>query len=121
MRPLVQDNGKIKAEELLAALAEPELRAVADGVIGGLALRPSGVPGLIRQEIRDTVRLIRQEANDTRIRLLQAAIAEATVADDRDGLTELSGQLLPLLAARRSFDPPLSPYFRDLRTTVERR
>ena len=121
VRPLVQAEGKLTAEALLAALAEPELRAVADGVIGGLALRPSGVPGPIRQEIRDTVRLIRQEANDTRIRLLQAAIAEATVADDRDGLTELSGQLLPLLAARRSFDPPLSPYFRDLRTTVERR
>jgi len=120
-RPLVQANGKLKAEELLAALTEPELRAIADGVIGALVLRPSGVPGPIRQEIRDTFRLLRQEANDAKIRLLQAAIAEATAADDRDGLTELSGQLLPLLTARRAFDPPVSPYFRDLRSAVERR
>ncbi len=120
-RPIVQANGKITAEALLAAIAEPELRAVADGVIVALTLRPSGVPGPIRQELRDTLRLLRQEANDARIRLLQGAIAEATAADDRDGLTELSGQLLPLLAARRTFDPPVSPYFRDLRTVVDRR
>ncbi len=120
-RPIVQANGKITAGELLAAIAEPELRAIADGAIGALVLRPSGVPGPIRQEIHDTLRLLRQEANNAKIRLLQGAIAEATAADDRDGLTELSGQLLPLLATRRTFDPPVSPYFRDLRTVVDRR
>ncbi len=120
-RPIVQANGKITAGELLAAITEPELRAIADGAIGALVLRPSGVPGPIRQEIRDTLRLLRQEANNAKIRLLQGAIAEATAADDRDGLTELSGQLLPLLAMRRTFDPPVSPYFRDLRTVVDRR
>lgn len=121
VQPLVLANSKIKAQDLLTAITEPELRAVADGALTALGERPSGVPGPIRQEIRDTIRHLRQEANDTKIRLLQGEIAEATVAGDRDSVTELSGQLLPLLTARRTFDPPVSPYFRDSRTAVERR
>lgn len=118
---VIQANGRIKADDLLTAIVEPELRAVADSILSALKLRPSGIPGPIRQEINDTIRLIHQEANDTKLRLLLATINEATAAEDHEGLTELNGQLLPLLAARRAFDPPISPYFRDSRTAIERR
>ncbi|MGN6700711.1 MAG: hypothetical protein ACTHMR_21345 [Thermomicrobiales bacterium] len=63
----------------------------------------------------------RRGPHDLRFRQLQAAMAEANFAGDRETLSALTGQLVTLLAARRAFDPPPSPYFHDTRTVVEKR
>lgn len=119
--PTIVANPRISAADLLASIPDEVLREVATALVAALGNRPTGVPGPIRQEIRDTLRLLHQDANDAKIRLLQGALAEAGLAGDRDALTMLSGQLLPLLTARRDFAPPPSPYFRDSRTVVEKR
>ncbi len=116
IRPLVSADARIASAALIAAVPSEELREVATGLVAAPGGRPDSFPGPIRQEIRDTLRLLRREANDAKIRLLQGAIGEAGLANDRDTLAALSTQLLPLLEARRTFDPPPSPYFRDTRT-----
>lgn len=119
--PRIAADPRVAPADLVAAIANEELREVAAGSIAAIAERPTQFPGAIRQEIRDTLRLLRQEAHDVKIRLLQGALAEAGLAGDRETIAALSGQLQPLLVARRAFDPPPSPYFRDTRTVIERR
>jgi hypothetical protein len=71
--------------------------------------------------LRETLRRLRQEQHDTRLRTIQQAIGEATLAGDQEALVALTALLPGLLAAKRNFDPPTSPYFRDTRTPAERR
>jgi len=51
---------------------------------------------------------------------VQQAINEAALASDQEALLSLTALLPDLLAAKRSFDPPTSPYFRDTRTPAQR-
>jgi DNA primase len=121
IRPLVSADPRLRSADLIAAIANEDLRTIAEQVLAARDGRPEGIPGPIRREIHDTLREVRREAHDLRFRQLQAAIAEANFAGDRETLGALTGQLVTLLAARRAFDPPPSPYFHDTRTVVEKR
>ena len=121
IRPLVSADPRLRSADLIAAIANADLRTIAEQLLAARDGRPEGVPGPIRREIRDTLKEIRREAHDLRFRQLQIAIAEANFAGDRETLGALTGQLVTLLAARRAFDPPPSPYFHDTRTVVEKR
>ena len=81
--------------------------------------KPNG--SAVALQVGRNVRRLRQEQHDTRLRTIQQAISEATIAGDQEALVALTTLLPGLLAARRNFDPPASPYFRDTRSVVERR
>jgi DNA primase len=121
IRPFAVANPRLRPDDLLAAIGDEALRDAASALIAGLGERADSFPGPIRQELRDTLRRLRQEQHETRLRTIQQAIAEASVAGDNEALVSLTALLPGLLAARRNFDPPTSPYFRDTRTPVERR
>jgi hypothetical protein len=121
IRPVVVANPRLRPDDLIAAIADETLREAAGALVAALGERADGFPGPLRQELRDTLRRLRQEQHDARLRTIQQAIGEATLAGDQEALVSLTALLPDLLAARRAFDPPTSPYFRDTRTPVERR
>ncbi len=112
---------RLKSPDFVAGIANEELREAAAGLVAALGERPEQFPGPLRQEARDTLRLLRHELHDAQLRQLQGAIVEASGADDREALSALMAQLAALLAARRAFDPAPSPYFHDIRTVAEKR
>ena len=111
---------RLRSRDFLDGLEDEGLREAAEELVAALGERPEQFPGPLRSEARDTLRLLRQEAYDARRLQLQAAIAEASRAADRDALAALAQQMMALMEARRAFDPAPSPYFRDLRTAAEK-
>ena len=120
-RPLIGADPRLRTPDLLTTIGDPALRESAERLITIGTERPTGVLGPIRQEIRDTLRLLRLEANKAQIGRLQAAISEAAQEGDVETVQTLMVQLPPLYERLRSFDPPTSPYFRDSRTVTEKR
>ncbi len=121
LRAAAGADARLRSADFLATLENEELREAAAGLVAALGERPEHFPVLLRQEARDTLRLLRQELHDAQFRQLRGAIAEASGADDREALAALTAQLAALLAARRAFDPAPSPYFHDIRTVAEKR
>lgn len=106
----------VKTEQILEELDE-QLRQTASDL---LATRAAGGrrPSLAEtREARDTLRLLRQEAYDAQRVQLQHALSEAEDSETRQALAL---RLNALLEERRAFDPPPSPYFRDLRSGIEK-
>ncbi len=114
-------NPRLRSGDLIATIADETLRETAEALVAGLGARIESLPGPLRQEVRDTLRRLRQEQQEARLRTIQQAIHEAAQASDQEALSSLTALLPDLLAAKRSFDPPTSPYFRDTRTVAERR
>ncbi|CAA9544094.1 MAG: hypothetical protein AVDCRST_MAG88-257, partial [uncultured Thermomicrobiales bacterium] len=124
LRAAAEADPRLKGADFVAGIENEELREAAAELVAALGDRPAGgtsFPILLRQEARDSLRLLRQEAYQARVRQLQVAIGEARDAGDREVLGTLVGQLAALAAARHTFDPAPSPYFHDLRTTAEKR
>ncbi len=121
LRAAAGADARLKSADFLATLENEELREAAAGLVAALGERPEHFPVLLRQEARDTLRLLRHELHDAQFRQLRGAIAEASGAGDREALAALTAQLAALLAARRAFDPAPSPYFHDIRTVAEKR
>lgn len=121
IRPTAIANPRIRSDDLLSVIGDETLRDTATALVAGLGERSDSFPAPIRNELRDTLRRLRQKQHDTRLRTIQQAISEATIAGDQEALVALTTLLPGLLAARRNFDPPASPYFRDTRSIVERR
>lgn len=120
IRPAALANPRLRPDELQAAIADEALREAA-ALASSQAERADPFPGPLRREFRDTLRLLRQEQHEARLRTIQQAIGEASQVGDVEALVSLTALLPGLLAAKRAFDPPASPYFRDTRTPVERR
>lgn len=114
-------NPRLRADELIATIGDESLREGAEALVAALGERAETFPGPIRQEFRETLRHLRQEQHETRLKSIQQAIHEAAIAGDQETLVSLTALLPDLLATKRSFDPPKSPYFRDMRTPAERR
>lgn len=121
IRPVAAANPRIRPDDLQAAIGDETLRDAAVALVAALGERADGFPGPLRIELRETLRRLRQEQHDARLRTIQQAIGEATLAGDQEALVSLTALLPGLLAAKRTFDPPKSPYFRDMRTVVKRR
>ena len=105
----------------MLTIGDATLRESAEKLVVTSGEGPSGFPGPVRQEIRDTLKLLRQEATRARIDQLRTALAEAAQEGDAEAVRALTAQLPPLYEQLRAFDPPRSPYFRDTRTVVEKR
>ena len=120
LRAAAGADPRLKSRDFLAGLADEALRDAAEGLVAALGERPEQFPGPLRQEARETLRLLRQEAYGAQRLQLQAAIADAQRAEDRDALADLAARMMALMAARRAFDPAPSPYFRDLRTALDK-
>jgi DNA primase len=120
-RPTVIADPRLQTADLLTAIGDPALRESAEKLITIPSVRPVTIPGPVRQEIRNTLKLLRQEANKAQIQQLQTAIAEAAQEGDMDAVRSLMEQLPALYERLRTFDPPTSPYFRDTRTVTDKR
>ncbi len=107
--------------DLIATIADEGLREAAQQRLTHATERGVNVPGPIRQEIRDILRVLRHEAQKAQIQQLQTAITEAAQEGDTATVQSLVAQLPPLYERLRAYDPPQSPYFRDSRTLVEQR
>ncbi|HEX5505529.1 MAG TPA: DNA primase, partial [Thermomicrobiales bacterium] len=111
LRDAAAADPRLKSRDFLDALPDDTLRDAAEGVLTALGARPEQFPGPLRQEARDTLRLLRQERYDAQRLQLQAAITDASRAGDAAALGALAAQMMALVAAGRAFDPALSPYF----------
>ena len=120
-RPTVIADARLQTADLLTAIGDPALRESAEKLITIPSTRPTAVPGPVRQEIRNTLKLLRQEANKVQIQQLQSAIGEAAQEGDVEAVRALMEQLPALYERLRTFDPPKSPYFRDTRTVTDKR
>jgi DNA primase len=120
-RPTVIADARLQTADLLTAIGDPALRESAEKLITIPSTRPTAIPGPVRQEIRNTLKLLRQEANKAQIQQLQTAIGEAAQEGDMDAVRSLMEQLPVLYERLRTFDPPTSPYFRDTRTVTDKR
>ena len=120
-RPTVIADARLQTADLLTAIGDPALRESAEKLITIPSARPTAVPGPVRQEIRNTLKLLRQEANKAQIQQLQSAIGEAAQEGDVEAVRTLMEQLPALYERLRTFDPPKSPYFRDTRTVTDKR
>ncbi len=114
-------NPRLTAVDFLATIPGEELREAAEGLVAALGARAEDFPGPLRQEARDTLRLLRRELYNAQFQQLRNAIGEVSLADDRETLADLTARLMALIAARPAFDPVPSPYFHDTRTVVEKR
>ena len=119
--PAISADPRLRTDDLLTTIGDPSLRESAEKLVAISVERLGSFPGPVRQEIRDTLKLLRQEANKAQIGRLQTAIGEAAQEGDAETVRALMAQLPPLYERLRSFDPPRSPYFRDTRTVVEKR
>lgn len=120
-RPTVIADARLQTADLLTAISDPALRESAEKLITIPSTRPVAIPGPVRQEIRNTLKLLRQEANKAQIQQLQSAIDEAAQEGDTEAVRALMEQLPVLYERLRTFDPPTSPYFRDTRTATDKR
>ncbi|HEY8600237.1 MAG TPA: DNA primase [Thermomicrobiales bacterium] len=120
-RPTIIADPRLQTADLLTAIGDPALRESAEKLITIPSTRPTAVPGPVRQEIRNTLKLLRQEANKAQIQRLQSAIGEAAQEGDVEAVRALMEQLPVLYERLRTFDPPMSPYFRDTRTVADKR
>jgi DNA primase len=120
-RPTIIADARLQTADLLTAIGDPALRESAEKLITIPSTRPTAVPGPVRQEIRNTLKLLRQEANKAQIQQLQSAIGEAAQEGDVEAVRALMEQLPALYERLRTFDPPKSPYFRDTRTVTDKR
>lgn len=106
----------VKTEQILEELDE-QLRQTASDLLATRAAGGRRVALAETREARDTLRLLRQEAYDAQRVQLQHALSEAEDSETRQALAL---RLNALLEERRAFDPPPSPYFRDLRSGIEK-
>ncbi|GBD17410.1 hypothetical protein HRbin26_02330 [bacterium HR26] len=73
---------------------------------------------LALQMIRETLRRLRRERHDERMRLLQAEIRAAEASGDRETLLQALALVEQLKRRYPEFYPAPSPYFPDTRTNT---
>lgn len=102
--------------QLIAGL-DDSIADHAERLMAHVAARPALLPGQVRAEGMQTLVRIRRERNEQLTNQLRSAIADAEREKDRETATLLATQLAGLAETNRQFDPPPSPYFKDLRST----
>jgi hypothetical protein len=110
--PLLPD---LDADQIVIGL-DDDLADHAERCLELLANRPAGILGQVHREARQALDLVRRERFDYLKRQLEASIKAAQDADDLDSVDQLRQQFALLYARHKSFDPPPSPYFLDLRS-----
>ena len=105
---------QVEPEVLLSGLDE-NVEAHGDEILHLLDGTPSSFPGQVRQAATSALNGIRRERLEFLMRQLQIELASAQQEKDMDTLAALTSQMASLAAQKQHFEPPKSPYFRDLR------
>lgn len=99
--------------------ALPEsLQPYAEVLLERLGQLPETPTRLALQMIRETLRRLRRERHDERMRLLQADIRAAEASGDREALLQALALVEQLKRRYPEFYPAPSPYFPDTRTNT---
>jgi len=94
------------------------LQPYAEALLARLGQLPETPPRLALQMIRETLRRLRRERHDERMRLLQADIRAAEASGDREALLQALALVEQLKRRYPEFYPAPSPYFPDTRTNT---
>lgn len=94
------------------------LQPYAEALLDRLGQLPETPTRLALQMIRETLRRLRRERHDERMRLLQAEIRAAEASGDRETLLQALALVEQLKRRYPEFYPAPSPYFPDTRTNT---
>lgn len=108
------DLPDLEADQIVIGLDEP-VADHAEAILADLAQRPGRSLGNVRNEANEALRTLRRERYQRVLQELDLALKTAQQDGDADGVAEITSQLAELLARHSVFNPPPSPYFRDLR------
>jgi DNA primase len=111
--PLLPD---LDAEQIVVGL-DDALADHAERLLALLVSRPDGVLGQVQREARQAMDNVRRERFVYLKRQLEAGIKAAQEAGDLESVEQMRHQAALLSSRHPAFDPPPSPYFRDLRST----
>jgi DNA primase len=132
MRVPADDLGDTRNRELLRYIVDPELAGLtpeqliaglddeladhAEATLAAHEGRPEQFPGQIQREANEVLDRLRAERYRFLLRQLQQHLLAAEQEKDREMVDALRQQLNTLAQRHAQYDPPLSPYFKDLRT-----
>lgn len=105
---------QVDAEVLITGLDEMVVPH-AEQLLEMIDNTPSAFPGQIRDAATAALNGIRRERLEFLMRQLQSELNAAQQEKDSESLTALTSQMSLLASQKRAFEPPKSPYFRDLR------
>src|SRR5690606_12988699 len=105
----------MSAEEIVVAL-DDEVADHAEYLLSSLEGRPEQFPGQIKSEATQILANMGKERFSYLLRQLQEHLSEAERESDPDTVRELKMQLAQLAERHRTFYPPVSPYFKDMRS-----
>ncbi len=109
------DLAGLTPEQLIAGL-DDELADHAEAMLAAHEGRPEQFPGQIQREANEVLDRLRAERYRFLLRQLQQHLLAAEQEKDREMVDALRQQLNTLAQRHAQYDPPLSPYFKDLRT-----
>lgn len=119
--------------EILAALKSPETAELqgmqivlglpdsladhAEAVLNSLGPRPRLLGGQVLTETEQTAERVKRERHQHLVNQLTSEIRTARKDGDVEATAELMNQYQQLMERKRTFDPAMSPYFRDSRSS----
>lgn len=106
---------ELTPEQLIAGL-DDELADHAEALLAAHEGRPEQFPGQIQREANEVLDRLRAERYRFLLRQLQQHLLSAEQEKDRETVDALRHQLNTLAQRHAQYDPPPSPYFKDLRT-----
>ncbi|MFM9105184.1 MAG: DNA primase [Chloroflexota bacterium] len=101
-------------EAIIAGL-EDNVADHAERLVADLERTPIRYPGQIERDAVTTLAQLRQTRYRDQIAALQAQIRDAQEQGEAAEVEDLTARLSALAARHAEFEPPVSPYFRDLR------
>lgn len=110
---------ELTTEQLIAGL-EDELADHAETLMADQAGQPERFPGQVQRESTQALEKLGRERYAFLSRQIQASIEAAAREADREEVAALRDQLVALAERHRELYPPVSPYFRDSRSPIQR-
>ncbi|MDP8909619.1 MAG: DNA primase, partial [Chloroflexota bacterium] len=113
------DLQELTTEQLIAGL-DDELADHAEALLADQDGQPDRFPGQVQREATQALEKLGRERYAFLSRQIQASIEAAAREADREEVAALRDQLAALVERHRELYPPVSPYFRDSRSPVQR-
>lgn len=107
----------LPAEHVLAGL-DDALADHGERLLESLEGTPAQLPGQVAREARQALDRLSRERFLFLMRQIQEEIRAAQSEEDASALADLMAQLTRLTERHHSFNPPPSPYFRDIRDSI---
>ncbi|MDQ4098938.1 MAG: DNA primase, partial [Chloroflexota bacterium] len=110
---------ELTTEQLIAGL-DDELADHAEALLADQDGQPDRFPGQVQREATQALEKLGRERYAFLSRQIQATIEAAAREADREEVAALRDQLAALVERHRELYPPVSPYFRDSRSPIQR-